>query len=169
MLDMLQLSRRTSIWPERDVIKYIRSAIAIDGLITRFAPTFNVGRHLETVCQEYLGSEFLRTIFSYDALVGWFGANTHLIRDGASRAANLLYRVASGELPVRAELCHLGAGADGAPRQRAIQLGVIVLGVSLLMSVPANHVRLGVNLFTAGAVLVVAAATMIFQTIRRLT
>ncbi len=28
MLDMLTLSRKTGIWPERDVIKYIRSAIA---------------------------------------------------------------------------------------------------------------------------------------------
>src|SRR5262249_41144922 len=38
MLDLLKLSRQTGIWPERDVIKYIRSTVAIDGLITRFAP-----------------------------------------------------------------------------------------------------------------------------------
>src|SRR5882762_8957463 len=54
MLDMLRLSRATSIWPERDVIKYIRSSIAIDGLITRFAPGFDVGHHLEMVCNSYL-------------------------------------------------------------------------------------------------------------------
>jgi hypothetical protein len=28
-------SRETGIWPERDVIKYIRSAIAIDGPVFR--------------------------------------------------------------------------------------------------------------------------------------
>ncbi len=54
MLDMLRLSRATGIWPERDVIKYIRSAIAIDGLITRFAPGFDVGRYLATVCDRHL-------------------------------------------------------------------------------------------------------------------
>ncbi len=31
MLDMLELSRKTGVCPERDVIKYIRSAIAVDG------------------------------------------------------------------------------------------------------------------------------------------
>jgi predicted unusual protein kinase regulating ubiquinone biosynthesis (AarF/ABC1/UbiB family) len=34
MLDMLILCRQTGITPERDVIKYIRSAVAADGLIT---------------------------------------------------------------------------------------------------------------------------------------
>ena len=47
MLDFLTLSRKAGIGPERDVIKYIRSAIAADGLITRFAPSFSVGHHLE--------------------------------------------------------------------------------------------------------------------------
>ena len=61
MLDMLTLSRKTGIWPERDVIKYIRSAIAADGLITRFAPGFNVGRYLEEVCQRWVAWEARRT------------------------------------------------------------------------------------------------------------
>src|SRR4051812_17778875 len=43
MLDMLKLSRTSSVSPERAVNKYIRSAIAMDGLITRFAPGFDVG------------------------------------------------------------------------------------------------------------------------------
>jgi hypothetical protein len=33
MLELLILSRENGIWPQRDVIKYIRSAIALDGLI----------------------------------------------------------------------------------------------------------------------------------------
>ena len=49
MLDMLRLSRATGVWPERDVIKYIRSAIASDGLITRFAPQFDIGEYLERI------------------------------------------------------------------------------------------------------------------------
>ena len=67
MLDMLTLSRKTGIWPERDVIKYIRSAIAVDGLITRFAPGFNVGRHLETVCEQWVAWEARRSLVSRDA------------------------------------------------------------------------------------------------------
>src|SRR5207237_3222620 len=71
MLDMLTLSRKTGIWPERDVIKYIRSAIAADGLITRFAPGFNVGRHLEIVCEQWVAWEARRSRLSYEALAVW--------------------------------------------------------------------------------------------------
>ena len=38
MLELLLLSREHGIWPQRDVIKYIRSAIALDGLVKTFSP-----------------------------------------------------------------------------------------------------------------------------------
>src|SRR5215813_9956068 len=86
MLDMLRLSRKTGIWPERDVIKYIRSAIAIDGLITRFAPAFNVGQYLQMVCSRYLRWHVWQVLLSYDTLVGWSNSRGRLLRDGALRA-----------------------------------------------------------------------------------
>src|SRR4029453_10438051 len=76
MLDMLRLSRHTDVWPERDVIKYIRSAIAIDGLIKRFAPGFDVARHLAKVCDDYLRWEVRRALVSYDSLLNWSGAGS---------------------------------------------------------------------------------------------
>src|SRR5258707_2217835 len=87
MLDMLRLSRATSIWPERDVIKYIRSSIAIDGLITRFAPGFDVGRHLEAVCDSYLRWQVRKSLFAYNTLIGWASSSEHVMRDGAFRVA----------------------------------------------------------------------------------
>jgi len=69
MLDMLLLSRKTNIWPERDVIKYIRSSIAIDGLITRFAPGFDVGHYLETVCSRFLKAQAREQMMSPNRLM----------------------------------------------------------------------------------------------------
>ena len=83
----LRLSRRTGIWPERDVIKYIRSAIAIDGLITRFASEFDVGGYLEIVCDRYLKWEARRSLLSYDSLIEWSDAGGRLLEDGPARAA----------------------------------------------------------------------------------
>jgi ubiquinone biosynthesis protein len=97
MLDMLRLSHATNIWPERDVIKYIRSSIAIDGLITRFAPGFDLGRHLEAVCDSYLKWQMRKSLLAYNTLVEWASSGEHLARDGAFRIAGLLHRVASGE------------------------------------------------------------------------
>lgn len=168
MLDMLRLSRRTGIWPERDVIKYIRSAIAIDGLITRFAPGFDVGRHLEMTCNSYLQWQRRRTMFTYDALFGWADSSKRVMQDGPLRVNSFLQRIASDEIPVSAEIGSTGAGAEPALRQRAMQLGAVVLVTSLLIALTGERPQFGVNLFTAEIVLVTLAALSLLRTVRRL-
>jgi ubiquinone biosynthesis protein len=103
MLDMLRLSRATGIFPERDVIKYIRSAIAIDGLITRLAPTFDVRRHLEQVCARYMADHLPSSTAVYETLTGCAASLLAVWRHGGPRAAAVLERLAEGELPVRIE------------------------------------------------------------------
>jgi hypothetical protein len=167
MLDLLKLSRQTGIWPERDVIKYIRSTIAIDGLITRFAPAFDVGRYLETVCDRHLKWQVRRELFAFDTLMDWSSSSGHLMRDGALRAAAFLQRVATGELPAHAELGPAPEESDGT-RRRAVQLAAVILTGSVLMTVTGETVEFGVNLFTAEALLMAAAATMLLPTLRKL-
>ncbi len=48
MLDMLALGRQTELVPAPDTIRYLRSVITVEGLITRFAPDFDVGEYLRT-------------------------------------------------------------------------------------------------------------------------
>ena len=166
MLDMLRLSRSTGVWPERDVIKYIRSAIALDGLITRFAPGFELGRHLQEVCDRYLRWNTWRALLTYDTVLGWALSGGHMADDGVLRGANLLHRLAAGERrPVVEEP---RGGGDGALRRRALQLSAAVLAASVLIVGMGEGVGLGVNLFTAEAVFVCAASLMLLQTIRRL-
>ncbi|OLE53192.1 MAG: hypothetical protein AUG51_14460 [Acidobacteria bacterium 13_1_20CM_3_53_8] len=169
MLDMLRLSRRTSIWPERDVIKYIRSAIAIDGLITRFAPGFDVGRHLEMSCNNYLQWQRRRTMFTYDTLLSWAYSSKHMMQDGAFRATSFLQRIAADEIPVKAEIGASGGDADDALRQRAMQLGAVVLTVSLLIALSGARLQFGINLFTAEVMLVTFAALALLRIVHRLT
>ena len=85
MLDMLRLSRRCGVWPDRDVIKYIRSAIAIDGLITRMAPAFDISHYLGSVCAQHLRWQMRRTLLTSDALVDVASAAGRVIRDGLER------------------------------------------------------------------------------------
>lgn len=168
MLDMLRLSRQTDVWPERDVIKYIRSAIAIDGLITRFAPEFNVGRYLETVCDRYLRWHMRRALFSYDSLINWSSASGRLVRDGAFRFAGMIYRMAAGEWPAVAPRAPAERDGEGGLARKAMHLSVIVSGLSALMIASGERAQLGVNLFTAEALLIAAAVTMLLRTIHRL-
>lgn len=166
MLDMLELSRKTGVCPERDVIRYIRSAIAVDGLIARFAPAFNLSRYLETVCDRYLKWEARRALFSYDMLISCSSASSHLMRDGASRAVDFLRRVAIGELTHAWN--NEAMDADETLQHRVVAQAAVVFMVSLLIILAGERIELGVNLFTAATLLVVATATMLLRNIRRL-
>jgi len=149
------------------VIKYIRSAIAIDGLITRFAPTFDVGHYLEMICARYLTWYGRQELFAFDTLVDWSSANAHLFHDGALRAVALLDRLASPELQARAERGRTSVGRDDSRRQ-AVQIASVACAVAILMTVTGEPVQFGVNLFTAEMVLIAVAMTRFVGALRRL-
>ncbi|HVT60565.1 MAG TPA: AarF/UbiB family protein [Thermoanaerobaculia bacterium] len=166
MLDMLRLSRATGIWPERDVIKYIRSSIAIDGLITRFAPGFEIGRYLAEVCDRYLRLESWNMLFSYDRVVEWSAATGDLARDGGSRAASLLGRIARGELPLRPASAGDAPVAAAVAAARAFNLATVAAGAAVLMAATGERAALGANLFTAELVVIAAALMLSLKTLR---
>jgi hypothetical protein len=167
MLDFLTLSRRAGIGPERDVVKYIRSAIAADGLITRFAPGFNVGRHLEEVCQRWVAREGRRLTFRYSTLTALAATGGRLLNDGPARAAASLRRLADGEPLGRVDLRTI-ARRDGRIRQRAIRLAGVVIAFTALVELTAAPPQLGVNIFTAEAALVVGSLVMLGHSLRKL-
>ncbi|HWN43941.1 MAG TPA: AarF/UbiB family protein [Thermoanaerobaculia bacterium] len=171
MLDMLTLSRATGILPERDVVKYIRSAIAIDGLITRFAPEFDVGLYLEWVCDRLIRMEAQRSLFTFDRLAGWSAAGFNLASDGPVRSVELLRRLASGNLPVEGDvvLPRRRSGRREAAGQKAVQLGALLLALAVSIALAGGGLRLGVNLFTAQMLLFTATLGVLLRTVGRPT
>ena len=79
-----EVSRATGVWPERDIIKYIRSSIALDGLIERFRPGSTSGSYLAQVCTRHLRAQGLRTSSPPRDLGGAL-SGSRLARDGALR------------------------------------------------------------------------------------
>jgi ubiquinone biosynthesis protein len=167
MLDMLTLSRQTGIWPERDVIKYIRSAIATDGLITRFAPGFNVGRYLEEVCQRWVAWEARRATLRYDTLAGLASSTARLAEDGAARAASVLRRITSGDTLAQIDIT-TASHRDDRLRRRTVRLAGLVVAFAALFELTAAPTRLGVNVVTVEAMLIVGALAALGDSIRRL-
>jgi ubiquinone biosynthesis protein len=166
MLDMLKLSRKTSIYPERDVVKYIRSAIAIDGLITRLTPDFNLGQQLELICHDHLRRHARQAIFNYGTFAGWASSGGQLMESGFLRANGFLERMTAGRMEARAEISDVDAPESG---RRAIRLASVVFVVSLLITFGGEQLRFGINMFTAEVMLVVSAALMLTRTAHRLT
>ena len=167
MLDMLTLSRKTGIWPERDVVKYIRSAIAADGLITRFAPGFNVGRYLEEVCQRWVAWETRRSTLRYESLTALAASSGRLAEDGAARAFAVLGRLTGGDTLARVDIV-TKARADQRLARRTVRLTGVLVAFTALFELTAPPARLGINLFTAEASLTLLALLLLGDSVRRL-
>ena len=167
MLDMLTLSRRAGIRPERDVIKYIRSAIAADGLITRFAPGFNVGRYLEEVCQRWVAWETRRTGLRYESLAALAASSGRLADDGAARVFAALGRLTSGDMLASVDLVTAASG-DRRDARHTVRLIGVVVAFTALFELTAPAPQMGLNLYTAQAALMVAALVVLADSVRRL-
>gem|GEM_PF-491078 len=166
MLDMLKLSRATGVWPERDVIKYIRSAIAIDGLVSRFAPGFEVGAYLEQVCARHLRLKGLHDVLSAQRLLDGALSGSRLARDGALRGDRLVDQLLRGEIPVRAEVAGRGIESTGPSWQVVAQAGVAV-GAALLLRFGGAPAEVGWNPFTAQLLLLSAAVAALLRQLRQ--
>lgn len=162
MLDMARLSRRIGCQPARDLVKYIRCAVAIDGLITRMSPKFDLGTHLEASCDYYLKSEMERAMLGRDAMLDFLVSGLDLMRSGGMRAVGLLGRVASGAISAS------GGDHRAAPARscrKALWLSALLLVLSVTVGEPAG---LGWNLFTVQAGMLTATAGLLLWTMQGL-
>lgn len=164
MLDMLRLSRESGVWPERDVIKYIRSAIAIDGLITRFAPTFDLGQHLRVTCDRHLRWNLRRSLLTMNNLVGWSAASLRLFRNGGRRAFEAMSRVSSSHRSSE----NRGPGETIGAHFPKVFFASGFLAVTCVLALQSpDPVRLGINMFTAEAALACAALSWLLLGLKK--
>lgn len=161
MLELLILSREKGVWPQRDVIKYIRSAIALDGLIKTFSPSTDIGRHLEQACEQNLRWDAMRNMASSEVLVGSLEGYTHLARDGLLRAFWLL----RGTTTDRAAA---GTFKQKRPPRRApwlcsvVSMGWIALCLVVLFP-SAGQLSFSPSLDFAGVALYLAATPVVWR------
>lgn len=168
MLDMSRLSLKCGVRPAREVVKYIRSSVAIDGLITRFAPTFDLGAHLETVCADHLKRGLRDSAFTFDNLLTSALRLAHLFQDGAPRAAAALDLFAAHALEPYGRF-HAWPVYARAFRQRALYSAGFLFIVCLCAWVSPGQARFGVNLFTSEAALASAALLALVNNLRKLS
>jgi ubiquinone biosynthesis protein len=167
MLDLLVLSRESGIWPQRDVIKYIRSAIALDGLIKTFSPGMDIGLQLQLACERHLKWDSVRSLTSTDALAGWFGGTSNLARDGALRGVALLRQLGTEE-PSMQQIFPGEARRDGENRRRIRVLQLLWVGLCLTLilgPIPAFVARYGLYLIALLAA--VALPWMLWRALAR--
>lgn len=89
MGDMLRLSRRYGVFPEPDIVKYIRSAIAIDGLNSRFKPGFHAGERISAVCRKYTSIALVERWMTPERWVSFLKASLRMFEDSVPVASRL--------------------------------------------------------------------------------
>ena len=151
MVDMLALSREAHFLPERDIVKYIRSSIAIDGLITRFAPDFDVGGYLAERCATHMAAARRRDQLALPRLLEWGSTTSRLLTDGPQRLEQLVETLESEDIP--------STPPGHANGDRGLVLGVSMLAVAgLSVLAPPELAAPGFNLWTAQMLFLAASA-----------
>lgn len=64
MMDLLSVARKYGVLVDREMIKYIRSTILVDGLIQRLAPGFDIAESLRKLVEDYMFEEARKRVFS---------------------------------------------------------------------------------------------------------
>jgi ubiquinone biosynthesis protein len=161
MLDMLMLSRKTGIYPERDVVKYIRSAIAIDGLITRVAPEFDLGRQLELICHRHLKWHARSAVFSYSTMAAWASSGSSLMTDGAIRAWQALSNLASGQMKAYTDMPGVTSASEDKHRELLLRIASLLLVGLTLLTVGFDTATSNTGWFTPEFILIAIVAAIL--------
>jgi predicted unusual protein kinase regulating ubiquinone biosynthesis (AarF/ABC1/UbiB family) len=130
MVEMLGLSRETAMLPEREVVKYIRSVMTLDGVVHRFAPDLNLGHEIEQASIATLDAQSGRQL----VFAAWAGG-LRAIESSRSLATRGMSVV---------NMRRLGLGMS----TTVLQLGAAALACAICVSRAPLPLRAGFNLGT---------------------
>jgi ubiquinone biosynthesis protein len=72
MMDLLSVSRDNGVLIDREMIKYVRSTVLVDGLVSLLSPGFDIAGVLRDLVEEYLIDEASRKVFSRAGALSMF-------------------------------------------------------------------------------------------------
>jgi ubiquinone biosynthesis protein len=167
--EILALSRRSGFLPERDIVKFIRSAIAIDGLLTRFDSSFDIGQHIADYCTQYLAEQARRRWLSADRLQDLSSVGAQLFMGAPDLGGEILRRLGLGAGAPMARKPGVETFSDDAGSgAECLALAAVLCALVGLVTVLQQPAPLGVNLWTAELLFAFAAAGRLVLLWRRL-
>jgi predicted unusual protein kinase regulating ubiquinone biosynthesis (AarF/ABC1/UbiB family) len=131
MMDLLQIARRYGVLVDREMIKYIRSTVLADGLVSRLAPGFDMAAVLRRVVEDYLATEARDKIFSRGGALALLADMTIWMQSGPSGIMHALNLLDRRQFRIKAGITR-PPDKDAALRVRAISAAV-VWGLSVLI------------------------------------
>ncbi len=137
MMDLLTVCRNYGVLVDREMIKYIRSTVLVDGVISRMAPGLDMALALRDVTEEYLYEQSRKKIFSAGGALSLLTDLAIWIKTGPAsmvRALELIERrqmtAKTGSLPVEDQQQPLRARAFAGIAVWALVMVFMTLGGS---------------------------------------
>ena len=102
MMDLLTVCRNYGVLVDREMIKYIRSAVMCDGVITRLAPNLDMAGSLRLVTEEYLFERSRKRILSTGGAISFATDVAIWLKTGPVSMVRALDLIERRQLTVRA-------------------------------------------------------------------
>jgi ubiquinone biosynthesis protein len=169
MMDLLAVARHYGVLVDREMIKYIRSTILADGLVSRLAPGIDLASVLRRVVEEYLATEARDKVFSRGGALSLLADVTIWMQSGPSGLLHALNLIDRRQFRVRAGLA-VAPDKDAALRIRVVGAAIIwaLAALSLVVFGPADFwTQLRFPAILAGSFLVLWTLWL-FRLIQRL-
>ncbi len=124
MMDLLSVAREYGVLVDREMIKYIRSTILVDGLIQRLAPGFDIAESLRKLVEDYLFEEARKRVFSAAGGLSMLTDLAIWLKTGPSAMMRALDLVERRQLRLRSSV-EFEQDKDEHLRARAMAAGVV--------------------------------------------
>jgi ubiquinone biosynthesis protein len=119
MMDLLSICQNYGVLVDREMIKYIRSTILADGLVSRLAPDVDLALILRNVVEDYLAEEAKQKIFSRGGALSILADVTVWLQTGPAGMLHAISLLDRRQLRIRAGIASRPDPSSGL-RMRAI-------------------------------------------------
>ena len=152
MFDLLALCRAYGLLVDREMIKYIRSLILADGLVSRLAPGLDLAPQIRSVCEDFYGQQARGRLFSRGAALAFLADLSGWLLAGPSQLLRTMERFERRQVRLRTRSEPSSDRAEGL-RTRAIAGAAVWLAVAIVLFTSGQTIPAGIS-SPAGALLV---------------
>lgn len=134
MFDLLALCRNYGLLVDREMIKYIRSLILVDGLVSRLEPQLDVAPQIRQVCEDFYAEEAQSKMFSRGAALNFMADLSGWLLAGPGQLLDSFERLERRQFTIRTRPARRPGPAE-ANRAKAIVLTAVWLTVATALLV----------------------------------
>ena len=132
MFDLLALCRAYGLLVDREMIKYIRSLILADGLVSRLAPGLDLAPQIRSVCEDFYGQQARGRIFSRGAALSFLADLCGWLLAGPGRMLHTMERFERRQVRLRTR-SGPGSHREQGLRTRAVAGAAVWLSLAIVL------------------------------------